>query len=115
MKAIVEGDEEIECAEVAEGERGLFLLDGDGRQVGYVPYGRLERVVRRRTPVSSSNLRSVDYDEGSRTLEIEFHSGGVYEYYDVPAEVFDELVQAGSRGGYFHEHVRGQYEFRQIA
>lgn len=115
MKAIVDDAEAIECAEVSEGDRGVFLLDGDGRQTGYVPYERLDRVVERRTPVSSSNLRSVGYDEESRTLEIEFHSGGVYEYYDVPAETFRELVQADSRGGYFHDHVRGEYDYRQIA
>jgi KTSC domain len=31
-----------------------------------------------RQPVSSSNLKSVGYDPRSRTLEIEFHNGGVY-------------------------------------
>lgn len=28
-----------------------------------------------RTPVSSSNLKSVGYDQSSNTLEIEFHGG----------------------------------------
>lgn len=115
VKAIVEGGEEIECAEVEEGERGVFLFDHDGQQVGYVPYDGLERVIEHRTPVSSSNLRSVGYDENDRTLEIEFHSGGVYEYYDVPPETVRELLQAGSRGRYFHEHVRDEYDYRQIA
>ena len=31
------------------------------------------------TNVSSSDLRSVGYE--NRTLEIRFHSGGVYRYY----------------------------------
>ena len=115
MKAVIKDAEEIECAEVTEGERGVFLLDADGRQVGYVPYERLDRVVERRAPVSSSNLRSVGYDEESRTLEIAFHSGGVYEYYDVPPETFWELSQADSRGRYFHEHIRDVFDYRQIA
>lgn len=114
MKAIVEGDETVECAEVSEGEHGIFLFDNDGRQVGYVPYERVDRVVERRTPVSSSNLRSVGYDEEAGTLEIEFHSGGVYEYYGVPEERFRELLQADSRGRYFHDHIRTEYEYRQI-
>ena len=59
-----------------------------------------------RQPVESSNLRSVGYDEESRTLEIEFHSGAVYQYYDVPSEVYQELLSAPSLGKYFHAHIR---------
>lgn len=114
MKAIVESGERIECAEVAEGEHGVFLLDADGRQVGYVPYDELERVAEHRTPVSSSSIRSVGYDEGERTLEIEFHSGGIYEYDDVSEEAYRELLQADSRGRYFHDHVRGQHDYRRL-
>lgn len=36
-----------------------------------------------RQPVSSSNIRSIGYDSKSNTLEIEFHSGGVYQYFGV--------------------------------
>ena len=36
-----------------------------------------------RQPVSSSNIRSIGYDSESNTLEIEFHSGGVYQYFGV--------------------------------
>ena len=37
-----------------------------------------------RTPVQSSNIRSVGYDPASRTLEVEFHSSGLYQYSSVP-------------------------------
>jgi hypothetical protein len=37
-----------------------------------------------RTPVSSSNLVAVGYDPGSYTLEVEFHSGSIYQYSGVP-------------------------------
>ncbi|WP_394854027.1 KTSC domain-containing protein [Citrobacter freundii] len=33
-----------------------------------------------RQPVSSSNLQSVGYDQATSTLEIAFHSGGIYQY-----------------------------------
>ena len=33
--------------------------------------------------VSSSNIVSVGYDPASETLEIEFQSGAVYQYYNV--------------------------------
>ena len=37
-----------------------------------------------RKPVRSSNISSIGYDSESKTLEIEFHSGGVYQYFNVP-------------------------------
>ena len=39
-----------------------------------------------RQPVSSSNIRSIGYDSMSSTLEIEFHSGGVYQYFNETTE-----------------------------
>ena len=41
-----------------------------------------------RTPVSSSALRSVGYDQEQRVLEIEFTNGAVYQYLDIPAEAY---------------------------
>lgn len=37
-----------------------------------------------RNPVSSSNVKSVGYDSESSRLEVEFHHGGIYQYYGVP-------------------------------
>lgn len=67
-----------------------------------------------RTPVRSSNLGSVGYDANQRTLEIEFKSGGLYEYYDVPIEVHDELMNAESHGKYFNENIKESYESKRI-
>lgn len=37
-----------------------------------------------RETVQSSNIASVGYDLSSSTLEIEFKSGGIYQYSGVP-------------------------------
>ena len=67
-----------------------------------------------RMAVSSTNIASVGYDEGSQTLEIEFVSGQVYEYYDVPASVYAEFLGAGSLGSYHHANIRGVYRYQRI-
>ena len=67
-----------------------------------------------RQPVSSSNLSSIGYDSESHTLEIEFHSGGVYQYFDVPQQIWDELMRASSHGSYFHRHVKDRYRWAKI-
>ena len=68
-----------------------------------------------RTPVSSSALRSVGYYEDSQTLEIEFTNRAVYRYYDVPPDVYRELMAAESHGRYFHQHVRDKsYRYQKM-
>ncbi|MBM3118253.1 MAG: KTSC domain-containing protein [Chloroflexi bacterium] len=68
----------------------------------------------KRESVSSSNISSIGYDSESRTLEIEFHSGGVYQYFDVPQSIYDELMHASSHGSYFHRYVKDRYRWAKI-
>jgi hypothetical protein len=66
------------------------------------------------TPVSSSNLSSVGYDEATKTLEITFHKGGTYQYSGVPASVYQSLIHANSVGSYFHDNIKDVYPTRKI-
>ncbi|ELZ06184.1 hypothetical protein C482_00140 [Natrialba chahannaoensis JCM 10990] len=67
-----------------------------------------------RTPVSSSNLRSVGYDPESQTLEIAFNSGGVYQYYDVPESVYRGLMNAASHGKYHARHIKDRFRYAKV-
>lgn len=67
-----------------------------------------------RQSVESSNLASVGYDESTRTLEIEFKYGAIYQYREVDKEVYDELMLANSKGSYFNSSIRGAYSYIQI-
>lgn len=65
----------------------------------------------RRTRVSSSAISSVGYDERKSVLEVEFRSGAVYDYFDVPARVWKDLQAADSKGQFISQRVRDQYPF----
>jgi hypothetical protein len=68
-----------------------------------------------REPVQSSNLASVGYDISTSVLEIEFLNGGVYQYYGVPAQVHEGLMNAGSKGIYFNQNIKnGGYAFLKV-
>lgn len=67
-----------------------------------------------RTPVRSGNVRSVSYDSGSRMLEVEFHTGRIYQYSGVPESVYQGLMRAASKGSYFHDHIRDRYPCKQL-
>ena len=68
-----------------------------------------------RIAVESSNLKSAGYDPESQVLEVEFSSGSVYQYTDVPASVYRELLDADSKGSYFNAHIRVAYSFTRVA
>jgi KTSC domain len=66
-----------------------------------------------RQPVSSTAIASVGYEPAMLTLEIEFHSGSVYRYFDVPEPVYRAFMAADSKGTYFAEAIRDAYRFER--
>lgn len=67
-----------------------------------------------RTAVVSSNILSVGYDPATSTLEVEFQSG-VYQYYNVPTEIFAGLMQSPSKGSFFDQYIKkGGYPFAKV-
>ena len=62
-----------------------------------------------RTPVSSSNVKSVGYSPDDKTMAVEFSDGSVYHYHDVEKDAHDSLVNAKSVGKHLHEQIRGKY------
>lgn len=55
-------------------------------------------------------MRSVGYEGKREVLEIEFQSGAIYQYLDVPAAVYEKLWGAESKGQYFNREIRDSYE-----
>lgn len=67
-----------------------------------------------RRPVVSSNLRAIGYDSPTKTLEIEFNSGGIYQYQKVPVCTYEALMSAASPGSYFHRYIKDSYDCKRI-
>jgi hypothetical protein len=68
----------------------------------------------KRVPVSSSSVAAVGYDPSGRVLEVEFTSGRVYRYFDVPEIVHRGLVRAKSIGQFLNERIRDRYRFSEL-
>ena len=67
-----------------------------------------------RKPVRSSNICSIGYDSKSQTLEREFHSGRVYQYFNVPEIIYITLMSATSHGSYFNHKIKDKYPCREV-
>jgi hypothetical protein len=68
-----------------------------------------------RTAVSSTSLVSVGYNEEKQLLEVEFVNGGVYQYGNVPPEVYEALMAAESHGTYFAKNIRNEYLSKRVS
>ena len=67
-----------------------------------------------RTPVTSTDIRTIGYEAESQTLEIEFNSSGVYQYSGVPSGEYDGIMAADSKGKYFHANIKNRYSFVKL-
>lgn len=65
-----------------------------------------------RYELNSSSISAVE-ETGRGTMIVEFANRGKYEYFDVPANVIREFIEADSVGKYFNQNIRGQYREEQ--
>ena len=67
-----------------------------------------------RALVESTTLRSAGHDPSSAILELQFRNGAVYQYSFVPPSVYQDLLAACSKGGYFNQNIRGRFPYHRI-
>jgi len=67
-----------------------------------------------RKKLNSSQIRSVGYDAGSQTLEVEFSSGSIIQYTRVSAELHRRFLAAPSPGSWFRDNIEESFTGRRI-
>jgi hypothetical protein len=60
--------------------------------------------------VNSSSILSVGYDRAAHTLELEFQSGAVYQYRQVPEAAYRLLLNAPSIGEFVNKVIKPRFE-----
>ena len=62
----------------------------------------------------SSVVSSISYYPETAILRITFVSGMIYDYKNVPEEVYYAMKTSGSKGTYLNQHIKGNYEFEKV-
>ena len=75
---------------------------------------KAERTAMRRERIDSSMMRAVGYGAWCHVLEVEFRTGAVYRYFDIPETEFVGLLAAPSKGRYFHDRIAAVYPHRRV-
>ncbi len=65
--------------------------------------------------VTSSNIEAIGYDAPTMALYVRFlQSGETYIYYNVESWVFDQFIQADSKGKYLHDWIKPNYPYAKL-
>lgn len=66
--------------------------------------------------VDSSNIEAVRYlsEANPRELQVRFLNGSTYSYSDVPEEIYEEFLNAPSKGSYLNRMIKGVYNYQKI-
>ena len=62
----------------------------------------------------SSNIALLKYDSETWTLEVTFHGGSTYHYFDVPENIWDGLKNADSQGVFLNAQIKGHFRYSKV-
>jgi hypothetical protein len=62
----------------------------------------------------STVIAHIEYDREKALLTIRFTSGVVYQYLDVPEEVYVAFKQYREKGVYLNKEIKGKYAYRKM-
>jgi hypothetical protein len=65
-------------------------------------------------PIESKLLAAVVYVPPRHILYLRFHSGEIYRYFTFPADQYQELLDAESKGRYFITHIRNRFPYQKL-
>ena len=62
-------------------------------------------------PVDSSDVAAIGFY--NNVVQVQFLSGAVYQYFNVPKSVFDSFLSSASKGRFVH-YVLSAYSYKRI-
>ena len=64
--------------------------------------------------VDSSNVDQIGYDADTSELHVIFKkTADCYVYSGVPADVYEQLMNADSKGQFLNQRIKGTYDYRK--
>jgi hypothetical protein len=63
----------------------------------------------------STVISNMEYDPATSTLRITYVSGIIYEYLDVPEQVYIGLKTSKTKGVYLNNTIKGNYQYKKIS
>ena len=74
--------------------------------------------------VQSSNISQIGFEENKivalnqkprNILRIIFNTGLMYDYHNVEKDIFNQFLNAKSKGQFFHKFIKDKYPFEKVS
>jgi len=65
--------------------------------------------------IKSTNIKSATYNTETSLLTIVFNNGSIYEYADVPWELFTKFRMSDSQGAFLNANIKTKYTFKKVS
>ena len=101
-------DAKLEAEEKSKG-----IIEAYHFLVSIAPQTREQTLADYTLTTTTSNI--ADFEFKSQVLTINFLDGSIYEYFDVPKQVYVKLINADSPGRFARRHIYKNYVYRSTS
>jgi hypothetical protein len=60
-------------------------------------------------PIDSDGVRAIGYDPATQTMHVEFETGALFEYYEVPPDVYQTFMASSAKGSFVSQVLEPGY------
>lgn len=64
--------------------------------------------------IQSSNIKKTEYDTENKKLLVTFNNGALYEYDEVPHQLYTQFRMSESQGKFFSTKISKNYKYKKI-
>jgi len=64
--------------------------------------------------IQSSNIKKTEYDTQTKKLLVEFNNGALYEYDEVPHQLYTQFRMSESQGKFFTSKISKTFKYKKI-
>ncbi|SDT63687.1 DnaJ domain-containing protein [Mucilaginibacter mallensis] len=99
-------------AKLAAEEKSKHIIEAYHFLVSIAPETLSQSIEEYNTTTGTCGI--LDFEYKSQVLKIYFTDDSVYEYFDVPKEVYRKLINADSPGRFARRHIFNSYVYRSV-
>lgn len=64
--------------------------------------------------IQSSNIKKTEYDTETKNLLVTFNNGALYEYQEVPHQLYTQFRMSESQGKFFSSKIARTFKYKKV-
>jgi len=64
--------------------------------------------------IQSSNIKKTEYDTETKNLLVTFNNGAIYEYQEVPHQLYTQFRMSESQGKFFSGKIAKTFKYKKF-